>query len=491
MSIPVISNLSLVADNATEVDTASTDNHTSCTALNEMSLSDVLAKMDIGDDEFWGDLNTVWLAFFIIYCVLFYAVLLVLFCIYFWLLFYAAKQAYPLRTLMYLLTTYIFWFISSYAHGILIIYSIADGSESTDRTLAAVIRNLETVASSCFVSIIMLAFFSRTDIKTDPEKTDPEKTDPKKTNSNLYFPLKCAALSTSVIYGFTIAVMIILSIHIDSENLVALVVFRSLVFLTSIIIVFVGISCKSHSLKTKEQFCLLWNDSKLFVIALPYLLLSYAYFLYTLTTVINNSCIEDVQLYREVWLVLNSLLRFCEISFSIAYFIKTVKLVKNFYDDGEPEKDSDSLSQGSNRRNSLYIFSSFADPVAKPVGLGVTYHHSNLEESQNMPAEKYSTKKNLPATEAENLLSSVPNLDVEILSQSTSLSLETSRLHQSIDSDRFLDVANFSDKTESTSNILDGKLCTIGSIIAIASMHRLQLVFIHAYNCKLYIHVYI
>ena len=456
----------------TAAGTAGADNSTSCVALNEMSLSDVLAKMDIGDDKFWGGLNTIWLAFFITYCVIFYAVslLLSLFCIYFChdLLFYIVKQAYPLRTLMYLLTTYISWFISSYAHGILIIYSVADDSESTNRILAAVIRNLETLASSCFVSFIVLAFFSHTDVKADePENTGPKKTDPEKTDSNLYFPLKYAVLSTVVIYLFTAIVMIILSIPIDSEGLVTLafvvlVVFRSLIFITSVFLVFVGISRKSGSLKTKEQFCLLWNDSKLLVIALPYLLLSYTYFLYTLTTVINNSCIEDVQLYREVWLALNASLRVCEISFSIAFLIKTVKLVEKFNDDSESEKDSDSVSQCSSRRNSLYIFSSVADPVAKPVGSGETNHHSCLEESEDMPAEKYATKKNLPATEIENLLSYAPNLDVEILSESTSLSLETSRLHQSIDSDRFLDAANFSDKTESSSNILDGKPCAIG-----------------------------
>ena len=189
VSIPVrMSNLSLVGDNVTELDTASADNYTSCTALNEMSLLDVFTKMDIGDDEYWGGLNTVWLAFFITYCVIFYAVLLALFCIYFFLLYCAAKKAYPLRTLIYSLTTYIFWFISSYAHGILIIYSIVDDSKSTDRTLAAVIRNLETVASSLFVNIIVLAFFSHINVKDEPENAGPKKTVREKTDLNLYFP---------------------------------------------------------------------------------------------------------------------------------------------------------------------------------------------------------------------------------------------------------------------------------------------------------------
>ena len=255
--------------------------------------------------------------------------------------------------------------------------------------------------------------------------------------------------------------MIILSIRIDSESLqvtlvfVVLVVFRSLMFLTSILIVFVGISRKSDSLKTKEQFCLLWNDSKLLVIALPYLLLSYTYFLYTLTTVINNSCIEDIQLYREVWLVLSSLLRFCKISFSIAYFMKIVRLVKKVL--GEYEKDPDSTSKCCNRKRILYMVALVADPVAKPVGSGETNYHSNLVESQ----ESYPIKRNLHAAKIE---SSVSNVDLkhERFSQSP-LTLETGR-YLSVDSEQFLDAANFSDKTETSSNILDGKALIMATL---------------------------
>ena len=149
MPIPIMSNLSALAvDNATA---ATADNYArSCTALNDMKLSDVFTQMDIGDNEFWGDVNMVWMGFFITYCVLFYATLLALICTCFCLLFHVEKQeyAYSLRTLMYILFTYIFWFISVSAHGILIIYSIADDSESTNGHLAAAIRSLETAASS-------------------------------------------------------------------------------------------------------------------------------------------------------------------------------------------------------------------------------------------------------------------------------------------------------------------------------------------------------
>ena len=49
VSIPINTNVLLAVDNATA---HTVDNYTSCTALNDMKLSDVFTKMDIADDEF-------------------------------------------------------------------------------------------------------------------------------------------------------------------------------------------------------------------------------------------------------------------------------------------------------------------------------------------------------------------------------------------------------------------------------------------------------
>ena len=442
------------------------DEHANCTRLNELDLADVFMKMDIGNTEFWGSSSIPWMTCFIVYSVLFYGALLILFCICVCLLFYAAREAYSLLALMYLLTTYAFWSVLSYAHGILIIYSIADDSGSSDTALAAVTRNLETITSSCFLAIIIVTFFSHShSTKVDSEKSDPNlhfvmKANSKKTDSNLHFPLRYAVLSTLVIYLMAILIVIMSTpvgrVRFATLIFVALIIFRLLMFITSVLIVIVGISFKLHSLRAKEQFC-----NKLLVIALPYLLLSCTYFLYILATVVNNNngCMEDIQLHRTVWLVFNSLLRLCEVSFSIVYFIKAIKLVKETLTDdinGKPEKDSMSSSfvceaQGSTRRSMFYGFSSDADKSAKPVGLGRNANHSDVE----ILVENYQSK-NLLTTEAKHP-SRIANLDVEILSQSASPSPATSTLYQSVDSDRFLDATNFSDNTKITSNTLDGK----------------------------------
>lgn len=459
-----MSNLSSTAATDSTVKTFS-DEYTNCTGLRELDLADVYMKMDIGNTDFWGSMSVPWMTCFITYCVLFYGALLVLSSICVCLLFYAAREAYSLLTLMYLLTTYAFWSILSCAQGILIIYSIADNSESSDVALAAFTRNLETITSSCFLGIIIVTFFSHShSMKVDSKKSDPNLHFLMKANSEKteHFPLRYAVFSTLVIYLMTILIAFlstpVVRVRFALSIFVALIIFRLLIFITSVLIVIVGISFKLHSLKAKEQFY-----SKLLVITFSYLLLSCTHFLYTLATVVNNnnSCMEDIQLHRAVWLTLNSLLRLCEVSFSIVYFRKAVKLVKETLFDninGKAERDSMSSSfvhqtQGCTR-SMFYGFSSDADKPAKPVGFGIHADYSDLEEQQ-IQVENYRTKR-LLATETKHP-SHISNSNVEILSQSTSLSPETSSLHRSVDSDRFLDAANFSDSTEMTSNLFDGK----------------------------------
>ena len=433
--IPTIGNLSTTAGStqATVINFTDIINDdyiaTNCTGLNELDLEDVFTKMDVGNAEFWGSKNAVWTACLVTYLVLFYAALLVLFCIYIYLLCDAAKQAYPLRTLMYLLTTYIIWSSVSFVHGILIAYSIASDSEPNDRTLAAITRISETIASSSFVSVTIVTLFTPTE-------------------SNIRFSLRYALLSTLLIYLESI-VIVVLSIPIGDSFMLTfavLIIFRSLMLITSVLTLIVGILFK-HSIKTKENFCLLWKDSKLLVIALPYFLLSYTYFLYTLATIVsNNRCIENIQLDRVVWLILNSLLRMCEVSFSVAYFIKATMFVNKMPTDGEPKRNSKSS------RRSITINFHEHDTPAKPVGRNIT----DLEEEEPR-TESCPTKKSLQYAVEKEHPHFTSSLDVETLSQSMSLSTVTTRLHQSVDSDRFLDAANVSDDRETTANNLDGK----------------------------------
>ena len=212
------SNKSFTANNSME-DSKITANYsgiyTNCTPLNELDLADVFTRMDIGSTEFWGGVSEVWKSFFITYYIIFYAALLVLLfsCVY--LLCRALKQAFSLRTLVYLLTTYICWLAFSAVCGILIINSVANGS---DEVSANVTRTLETITSSGFVSIVIISFFSHP-------------------VSKLQFSLRYAFMCTVFIYVKAI-ILILLSLSEPVESFatfILLIIFRSLIFIASIL----------------------------------------------------------------------------------------------------------------------------------------------------------------------------------------------------------------------------------------------------------------
>ena len=146
-----------------------------CTPLNGLDLVDVFAKMDVGSTEFWGSSSVVWMTFFIMYCILFYTALFSVFfywgyvhiglayssyCFYIHRrnLFLSALSRWlrrRIRRVSYLLALQILWFVFSFVHGILIISSVASGSDND--VVAVATRTIETVTSFSFVNILMTA----------------------------------------------------------------------------------------------------------------------------------------------------------------------------------------------------------------------------------------------------------------------------------------------------------------------------------------------
>ena len=350
-------------------------------------------------------MSVVWKSFFITYYIIFYAALLVLFfsCIY--LLCRALKKAFSLRTLVYLLTTYICWSAFSAVCGILIINSVANGS---DKVSANVTRTLETITSSGFVSIVIISFFSHPD-------------------SKLQFSLRYAFMCTVFIYVKAIILLLLsLSEPVESfATFILLIIFRSLIFIASILTVMVGVLYR-HSFK---------NHISLLIIAFSYFLLLYAYFLYTLTTVVNNnSCVEDIELHRVAWLVLNSLLRICEVSFSLIYFTKAAIFVKQMLTDNRSKKASSFIyTTQETIENSAY--------TAFQLGALAKHRVTPEFDIQELPSTPNLDKRCSNSRGAE----SMPHL----MSSSSTL---TSRFH-----DASHDAAYTSDGTETLSDILDGK----------------------------------
>ena len=299
--IPEISNSSstITENNLTTNMTAMVfdDAIRNCTPLHKLDLVDAFAKMDVGSTEFWGSSNVVWMTFFIMYCILFYAALFGVFFYWDYILYsfrYRIKPRFLLRyysvryRLLYLITLQIFWFAFSFVHGILIISTVASGRDN--RAVAVAIRTIETATSFSFVNIIITA----------PQVFFP------------WFSLIRITLSNLIIYLLGIAIIVVSLVGNSATFIVELIIFRSLMFIASVILLVL-------ILYFKAIFFMRRQDKGLYIIiAFLYFLISYSYFLYTLSTVASNgNCIENVQLHRAVWLVLNYLLRICEVSFFI------------------------------------------------------------------------------------------------------------------------------------------------------------------------------
>ena len=323
------------------------------------------AKMDVGSSEFWGSAGVVWMTFFIMYCILFYAALFGVFFYWGYSLYsfrYRMKHRFILRyysvryRLLYLLTLQIFWFAFSFVHGILIINSVASGSDNT--VVAVVIRTVETVTSFTFVNIIITA----------PQVFFP------------WFSLIRIVLSNLIIYLLSMAILVtsISLVGSSATFLVELIILRSLMFIASVILLVIYF---------KTQFFMRRRDKGLYIIlACLYFSISYSYFLYTLSMVVSNSdCIENVQLHRAIWLVLNCLLRICEVSF----FILKIRV---FITESKPSVSSNSKADSIKchaRHTHLCLdhntskVSNFEHNSRETKGT-TTYHMHNSTKSMNL-----------------------------------------------------------------------------------------------------------
>ena len=261
-----------------------TVNCADCTPLSTLDLMEVFTRMDIGNTEFWGNMSVAWLSCFIIYYVLFSILLVIMACI----IVYLLKKR--LRFFVCILILFIMWSCFSCIHYTLLMNSIVNGSTTE---LANTTRALEIITSSSFMNFAIATILS----------SSPNSHSSWRYMISIIIPIY-------LITGVIIAV----SLLAESSALTALIVLRSLIFITSMALV--NLDNYKQCFNIKEQFYLLWRQKKILIY--PYFFISCAYFSYTLITIASNSsCIEDIQLHRAVWLAFNCLLRICEVGFSI------------------------------------------------------------------------------------------------------------------------------------------------------------------------------
>ena len=459
-----------------------------CTPLHRVDLMDMFAKMDVGSIEFWGSASLVWMMGFVTYCVLFYAALFGVF-FYWGYVYHRIKHLFSSRflrsRLLCLLTLQIFWFVFSFAHGILVINSVAS-SGADNGAVAVATRIVETITSLNFVSIIIATpFFS------------------------LWLPLIRIVLFNLIIYLLTMAIIVISIVGGSGTLIVVMIVLRSLLFIASVAVIFVILLI----LHFKSKICIYIVKRQerglsliYILIAILYFLISYSYFLYTLSIIANNSnCLENVQLHRAVWLVLNFLLRICEVSFFMleaTAFIITICT----------RTVSRNLKTNSTKCTHLHVnhdtskvpnFGSYSRETKESTTYQIpTKSVTSAEEDifdardsekrqiQQIEQVQNNSKKiefeqlyhtpNVTAT-LDKRNCEVHTQNVEYTQSSQSMSCQSAIPNQLngvfVDPDRVSDAANITDNSDTLSNIHDGKAIT--TYMHVSSIHTLA---IHVYT---------
>ena len=278
-----------------------------CTPLSTLDLMSVFTRMDIGNTEFWGNISVAWMACFIIYYILFSILLVIMACS----IVYSFKKL--LRYFACILILFLVWSCFSCIHYTLLMNGIIHGSTTQ---LANTARALEIITSSSFMNFAIVAILS--------------------SNPDSHSSWRYKIFIIIPIYLIT-GVIITVSLVAESSSLTALIVLRSLIFIVSIILVNLDIKYK-RCFKIKDHLYLIWRQMKILIYL--YFFISVTYFSYALITIASNSsCIEDIELHRAAWLVFNCLLRICEVSFSIAYFVKIRTMIKTMSTVSKSKKD--------------------------------------------------------------------------------------------------------------------------------------------------------
>ena len=279
-----------------------------CTPLSTLDLMGVFTRMDIGNTEFWGNISVAWMACFIVYYILFSILLVIMACS----IVYFFKKLRVLRYFAYILILFLAWSCFSCIHYTLLMNGIIHGSTIQ---LANTARGLEIITSSSFMNFAIVAILSY--------------------NPNSHSSWRYMIFIIIPIYLIT-AVIIAVSLVAESSSLTALIVLRSLIFIVSIILVNLDIKYK-RCFKIKDHLYLIWRQMKILIYL--YFFISVTYFSYALITIASNSsCVEDIELHRVAWLVFNCLLRICEVSFSIAYFVKIRNMIETMSTAGKSKR---------------------------------------------------------------------------------------------------------------------------------------------------------
>ena len=310
-----------------------------CTALTDISLQEVIKRINIGREDFWGDTSTAWLVLFHVHCIVCVVLFTIVLC---WcgLFLWEKLQAWRKQSsFLYLLAVYcVMWSLSSVLQYILLVTDI--NSRSPNQNLAVATYSFEMISLATSMNgLLILAVYQ-------------------------YYRLRFYAYQSLTKYVFftgpslliTIIIIAIISTSVGSLAIVVIVVlilllnFIGMMGTTSLVAMYTELWFRTKSSKSLRGTV----AGKILIRRLIFRLISYIYLVLLpvhllipfIKLAVNSDCIEEAQGNRTVWLSMLTVIKFSEL-FLVTQCLnvpqKVQKLFRNFCSTKSTTKRSPSI----------------------------------------------------------------------------------------------------------------------------------------------------
>ena len=329
-----------------------------CTALTDISLQEVIKRINIGGENFWGATSTAWLALFYVHCVVFIVLFTIVIC---WcgLFMWEKLQAWRKQSsFLYLLAVYcMMWSLSSTLQYILLVVDI---NHPPNQSLAVVTYSVEMITLATSMNgLLLLAVYQYYRLRF-----------------YAYQSLTKYLLFTgpSLILAVTIIAMI--STSVESLAIVAIVVlilllsFIGMMGTTSLVAMYTELWFRTKSSKSLHGTI----AGRILIRRLIFRLTSYIYFgllpVHLLIPFIklaaDGDCIGEAQGNRTIWLSMQTVIKFAEL-FLVTQCLnvpqKIQKLFKNLCSKKSDTKRSLSIDLFTKNTQELLDDLYIVDPI--------------------------------------------------------------------------------------------------------------------------------
>ena len=349
-----------------------------CTALTDLTLQEVIQRINIGRNDFWGAPSTAWLVLFNVHCVVFIVLFAIITC---WcgLFMWEKLQAWRKRSsFLYLLAVYCMtWSLSSVLQYALL---IVDNFRSPNKSLAVVTYSFEiTTFATSMNGLLILAVYQYYRLKFHPYHSLTK-----------YILLTGPALVTASIIIVTISTSIGSLAIVAIIVLILLLTFIGMIGTTSLVAMYTQLWFRTKNSKSLHGTKLV----KILVTRLIFRLASYIYLMLLPASLMlpfirlaaNNDCIQETQGNRTVWLILQTVIKLAELLLVTQCLNVPQKIQKLFKSAKSAEKPRDFLPKITQKSlEDLDLYSSEVFPAKSCVNK--VYSEQKVDLKSTSPTE--------------------------------------------------------------------------------------------------------